>query len=252
MSHIYNSNSSIIPWNIASKKCQRELVIKKIGIILIALANLALLAALFTYLTMRVPISASPLLASPFVVGGLGALSYLKIPTLGLSHKNYKEYSNPAILLARAVTFVFFAPVVGLSKWLDWTAYGDPYVSKRIADDFKEKTFEEILPHYGPLASNLYRYGYLSKKNSNQLKMLHLEAKHHIETKKFLIEEKASETDLLSTNTALSQISQKWTSLKELIIPTLPSPHPSVPDFQKTSTKVKIWFRKFFGIYTLN
>lgn len=250
MQSIPSDYNSVIPWEKASPKAQRELVIKKLAVGIVALANLAGIAALFTYITLHVPISTSPLVVSPFVVGVLGALTYLEFPTFGITKSNYKHFTNPATILARAVTTVVFGPVVLMIKWLDWTRYGDPYVAKQIKKDFASNDFDNLMTHYGPKAKNLQRYGYISLSQRKEMERLYKEAKPHLETKQFLTEENAQE-DATSTQLELDKISQNWPTTKKQIETQLPSPLVTPPNFSKTSTKIKVWFRKTFGVYTL-
>ncbi len=252
MSGVEKTNSETLKtlWEQKAPKCQRDLIFKKIAITIIALANLAGIALLFTHVCMNYPIPTQALLVSPIIVGILGALSYLKIPTFGINTLNYTHYSNPVLMASRAVTYAVFGPVVLMVRWLDWTNYRDPFVAKQIRNDFETRDCEEVLATYGPRARNLGRYGLLSPELAKEFQSLYTKAKPVLETKKFLENEKAIEVFDAQSLTSIDE--QEWAPLKTKIFasesPCFDFPTLQVPDFSKRTTKVKLFIRKYFNL----
>src|SRR5690625_3966827 len=86
-------------WKQNASKSRRDLIIKKIAIILIATFNLAALGAALYVIISYCPIPTQTLLVSPFIVGVLSALAYLRFPTCGINAVNYTQYTNLTTLL---------------------------------------------------------------------------------------------------------------------------------------------------------
>ncbi len=76
-------------WELKSPKAQRDLVIKKIAIAIILIINLGGIAFGLYHLTLHYTIPTQALIVSPFIVGVLGAIAYLKIPSFGITKSNY-------------------------------------------------------------------------------------------------------------------------------------------------------------------
>lgn len=248
MKSITNINMTDI-WNQQSRVCQRDLVIKKIAIFIIAMANLAAIATLFTYATLYLPLHTLPVLLTPFLIGVLGAMNFFKIPVCGLTHKD----TNPLTFLSKALSVSFFFPLICFVRWLDLTNYGDPYKARAIIEDFKTKEFEEIMSSYGPKARNLGRYGLIQEDQAQAFKKLYLESKHTLAAMKFLTDEKVTQTarDFTKVKQDLGTHESSWARTKENIVQNFPNPEPRELDFSKASTRLRVWVRAHLGLSTL-
>lgn len=146
-------------WELNKSIARRDLIIKKIALVVIALINFAILGAVLYAIIAYCPLPAEALLVSPFIFGVLGALVYLKFPTLGVDQKNYSQFTNPTILLGKMLTYLFFGPYMFTLDYCDLTAYHDPYVANKISNDFRERSFEKLEEKYGDRFSNIIKYG---------------------------------------------------------------------------------------------
>jgi len=236
-------------WDTYSNHCNRDLIIKKIALCTIAAINVGGIAALLTYVCLHYSIPTTALVVSPIIVGVLGALSFLNVPTFGVSRINYTEFTNPAILFSRCVTVILLGPVVYTIRTLDWTQYGDPFVAHRIAEDFKNDDMETLLSKYGPSLSNLEKYGFFSPEHGQELKKIYQEVRPHIEEKSFFKEEQASEKSIEPIQHKINVQIEKWQQLKEGMVNELPNPELPQVDFTKRTTRAKVWMRRNLKIY---
>lgn len=256
-----NSNPSV-SYEKSVSKCTRDLVIKKMALSIIILLNVAALGAIFTYITLYCPIPERPLLISTFVVGVLGALVSLKVPTLGVTGGNYTQFTNPVSLLGRAATLILFGPVLLVIKKIDWTNYADPYVANQVSEELSRLSFKELSPLYGPRIENLKKYGFISQEKAQKLKDLHEHYQKHkkahdlflTHSKNFLKEitdDKAENLflqNLDKTKESLEDIESDWLQLKHQIIPSLPRPETNIPDYGSWKTRFYMLFRKYLVV----
>ncbi|MCC5833011.1 MAG: hypothetical protein JJU12_08235 [Chlamydiales bacterium] len=156
-------------WEIRAPKARRDFIIKKIAIAIIATLNFSVLAAALYLILTYCPISTQAMIASPFIVGVVAALTYLKFPTCGVSTLNYTQYSNPATILGKIVTYIFFGPYMYAVKRCDWTLYHDLETAHLIADYLKNKSFEVLADKYGKHFRNFAKYGMIPPENEKEL-----------------------------------------------------------------------------------
>jgi len=229
-------------WKHCAPKAQRDLVIKKIAVALIALINFgALGVALFCCIS-YLPVPTQALLASPFIVGVLASLTYLKFPTLGIDSWNYTSFLNPGNMIGRGLTYLFFGPLMFAIQRIDWTAYHDPVCANKISKDLENNSFEKIAHEYGKHFSNLFKYGFIDKKHASELKNLYCDYKPIQYELNFWKKEHLEDCE--EAKQALEQkevFESRWLKLKE----TIQFPYPKKPKYQfsSKSTKIKLKLR---------
>lgn len=244
---IEKSNLPANYWELNIPKNQRDLIIKKIAVGLIGALNLAMLGGAVYFIITYCPISTQALLISPFIVGVLGALAYLKFPTCGINSMNYTQYSNPAVILGKVITYVFFGPYMYASKKCDWTAYHDPIVANKIAHDLDTNSFESLAEEYGKHFDNFAKYGMIPPEYKDALLNLYQEYKpaknelQYYEKKNLLWHEEAVRLAELKEN-----IENRWKDLRESIRPHLYFPVIPKHNFRSRFTPIRLKIYDFF------
>ncbi len=212
-------------WDHLSPKSTRDLFFKKIVIVAIGTLNLAALAGTVYYTAAYCPIPTQALFVSPVIIGALGTLAYLKYPTGGISSKDYQHYSNPALLLGKAVTYAFFAPLMYVVDSWDWNNYHDIETVREIADDLENKRFEEIAETHGRHFSNFVKYGIIHSDYKVDLFALYTRYKVNQKDLKRLERFRATTTERAGAETEKGEIHTAWTNLKgrmTLVRPDIP------------------------------
>ena len=234
-------------WETQSPTCAIDLVLKKIAIVLIALINLTALGTALYYIISYCPIPSQAFVVSPFIVGVLGALAYIRFPTCGVSDKNYTNYTNPTTLIGKGLAYLFFAPLIFAVNHIDWTPYHDPICATRVSNDLKELPFDQITRKYGDNFNNLVRYGFIHEDNQAELHNLHEEYQPVKDAVDFWQQEKM-EQSVIYAHAKVSQanIENKWESFKQGTAHPFPSPALPQYDFTQSSTRVTLWMREHF------
>lgn len=250
MSSLKQTDSNSIPltkWETQAPVSAQDLILKKIAVALIALINLAALGTALYFIISYCPVPSTALLASPFIVGVLGALAYMNFPTCGVSSKNYTDYFNPLALLGKGMAYLFFGPLMYAVKHIDWTPYHDPICAHRISTDLQELSFDQVADKYGENFSNLIYYGFIHEDQSQELQALYEEYQPVKKAIDFWKQEKMEKSEpYIQAQAKLASIEGKWSVIKQNI--KFPFPTPQLPDydFTQTSTQVELWMRKHF------
>lgn len=250
-------------WEQKAPLAKREFIIRKIFINMLFLINLAGLSVALYFVISYCPIPAKAYVISPFVVGVIGAIAFLKLPTFGISRHNYHNITNPAVQLGKALALAFFTPCVLSNYFLDQTPYHDPHSANCILDELSNWTFSQISEKHGRHFNNLYRYGFIkeediSKKDLEALRqeLLPIEQEmHYLEKKYESVLKQHHKTDadqpewFKRYRTLKGQkkgVEAKWEDKKVRFIGHLP--HPTVPkdDFSNWRGRFKVTMREFF------
>lgn len=244
--------SDISNWELKSPKAQRDLIIKKIAIAIILMANLAGIATGIYFLTLHFTIPTQALIASPFIVGVLGAIAYLKIPTLGVTKDNYTQYSNPALVIGKILAYLFLGPVTLFAKNTDFYPYHDPYFAERVSQELSKEKFDFVAKKYGPHFDHLVDYGFIPENYRDDLLSIYREykpvrrgldfyEKEYGKAKKFPhIKWRGQPGELKD---AEDQILNRWNLLKGNFQKYLPHPEQPKKEF---SSLFKYKFAQFF------
>lgn len=247
----YNVRRGELPtnyWELNAPKSQRDLIIKKLAIAIIAALNLAVLAGALYFIITYCPMPTEALLVSPFIVGILGALAYLKFPTCGINSMNYSQYSNPATIAGKTLTYIFFGPYMFAAKKCDWTAYHDPCVANKIAKDLETKPFEYLAKEYGKHFANFSEYGMIPPQFKQDLVNLY---SNYRPIKKALKYYKSKGLEWLPRVETLTnrknKIEKDWEVLRERILPYLVFPEIPEQDFGNPVTGYRIKLEEFFN-----
>lgn len=235
---------------IHSPIAKRDLTIKKIVVALIALLNFAVLGFVLYAIISYCSVPTQALLISPFIVGVLGALAYLDFPTLGINTMNYTQYSNPAAILGKILTYVFFGPYIYAVKKCDWTAYHDPAVAQRVAHQIaseEEKAFEKLAQAHGEHFDNFVRYGIIQEEFRQRFTNLFQEYKplqkeyEYYKKRGLLWHERVTEINLQKT-----QIERRWAEIRQEVADTLYYPPLEQYDFTSRWTTIRLAIHDFF------
>ncbi|NGX61585.1 MAG: hypothetical protein K940chlam9_01072 [Chlamydiae bacterium] len=256
-------------WEQQAPKAKRLLLIKRIAITTLAILNLAGIAALLYHLALFLPIPEEALLVSPFIVGVVAALVYLKFPTFGANTMNYAQYTNPATWIGKGFAYLFFGPFLVALDRVDRTAYHDPEKANKISMNLetkplfttvtKEDEVKGVGEKYGRHIENLTRFGFIPKDKQEEFlalykefKPLQEELKHYQHKYKSHLEEgelprgdeKWKET-FREIEAQREELEEKWITFRDKLKDSLP--HPVTPrlDFSKKKTKVKLFIEKY-------
>ena len=230
-------------WELSAPKSKIDLLIKKIAISIIALANFAMIGAVLYYIIMYCPIPTQALLVSPFIAGTLAALAYLKFPTLGVRSENYSSYLNPTYLVGKIVTYILFGPLTYAIETTDLTAYHDPIEANKISRDLEELSFDQIADQY--VFDNLIKYGFIQESKKGDV--LDLRQKYAAQKKALAFWKQADKEgrEVLDIQNQVKAIDDEWQDLKNTFEP---FPHPKNPsyDFSSPLTPIRIKARHYF------
>lgn len=230
-------------WEMQLQRAKIDLTIKKIAIVVIALLNFAGLCAAAYYFMTYCPYKLKALIVSPIVIGVLGALSTLKVPTFGVKQSNITSYANPLHMIGKGLGYLFFGPFSFSVKHLDWTPYHDPTRANTISHDLSTKTFAELARDYGSRFGNLIKYGFINPKKSDALKTLYKTYKNLKREKDFWTCEKQPER-VAQTQKKIEQLEKKWAKIKKnWDHPTLAQP---TYDFTSWKGRLQLMTRRFF------
>jgi hypothetical protein len=247
----YNIRRGELPtnyWELNAPKSQRDLMIKKLAIAIIAALNLAVLAGALYFIITYCPMPTEALLVSPFIVGILGALAYLKFPTCGINSLNYSQYSNPATIAGKTLTYIFFGPYMYAAKKCDWTVYHDPRVANKIAKDLETKSFEYLAKEYGKHFANFAEYGMIHPEFKQELLNLYHNYKPIKKALKYYESKGLEWHSRVETLTVRKNgIESRWEVLREKIMLRLVFPEIPEPDFSSPVTGYSIKLEEFFN-----
>lgn len=243
----YNSINTI--YESKRLRAKIDLVIKGIAIALIIAVNIAALATIYWAIVSYCPIKAEALITSSFLVGIVGALVSLKVPTLGITNHNLNQFLNPIVLLGRGMGYLFFGPTILGIKAMDWTHYYDRKVANQISGELKSMSFEQVAEKYGPNISNLHKYGFLPKEQLDPFKKLyeqHVTCKMERNYLKPFVSKinpsNDKENPLVAKHLAVEslsvQLQKDWDASKTDILANLPFPKLSIPDFTKPHVRL--------------
>ncbi len=240
-------------WQRCSHACIKDLIIKKFVISIIALLNLAALGTSFYYIIAYTSIPTQVVLVSPFIIGVLGALTYLKFPTCGISSGNYRWYVDPLALIGRALAYLFFGPLMYVSNnRIDLTPYHDPFKADDISNDLRKLPFDQLAETYGKHFSNLYIYGFVNRKTNLELKSLYKRYKPLKRSITFYQEGTPSthmgclrEKALAREKAKVNKLVQEWQQFKKTNHIHFPHPKVHALDFSKFSTRVELKARSY-------
>jgi len=242
-----NNNLVNDNWSEKAKICGRDLVIKKIAITTIGLINLACLGTALYCLVAFTLVPAEAVIISPFIVGVLGVLAYLKFPSFGIASESYANLLDPFQAIAQTLTFISFGPLMLTIKVIDLTPYNDPFKADTISTTLEKENFETVYQTHGKHFKNLTKYGFVPPGNYKDflnLKKEYITLKRALDFYKAeLAEEDATR---IRKEVEYGQFEQRWMELRARI----QFPHPEKPelDFSKLSTRVKLKLREFFII----
>jgi len=227
---VRNNDLSTNYWELNAPDSRRDLIIKKVVVGLIALINFAALGAALYFIIAYCPISTQALLISPFIVGVLGALVYLKFPTLGINSMNYSQYSNPAIMLGKGITYLFFGPYMYATKKCDWTPYHDPHVANKIANAINTNSFEDLAKEYGKHFDNFAKYGMIPPEHKEELLAIHAAYKPIRKALKYYEKKDLKWHErVVNLNSEKAGIERRWENLRREIRPHLH--FPPIPEY---------------------
>jgi len=228
-------------WELKTFNAQRDLIIKKVVIALIALLNFVALGTVLYFIISYCPVPTQAILVSPFIVGVLAALAYLKFPTFGVSSVNYSNYLNPTSLIGRGLAYLFFGPLMYAISKLDWTPYHDPIRANKISKNLEELPFYKLAEEYGLHFDNLIKYGFIPEKNEEELIALYEE---YLPIKKeidFWKEEGLEEcAESKEAQEKKERLEEKWLDLKNKFDFSFPHPPKPILDFSKRTTDIKL------------
>jgi hypothetical protein len=230
----------LTPWEVNRSVAIRDFIVKRVGVIALAIINFAALGVSLYYISAYIPLPAQALLISPFIVGALAGLSSLKFPTLGVTERNYSNFINPLSLAGRALSYLFFGPLVYAINRIDWDCYFDEDRACEISNHLEKLPFEQIAKRYGPHFDNLVKYGFIHRDYYPSLKSLYKEYQPVKEALEFY--RKGTENHLKAQQ-KLEEIELEWQNWKENYRYVFPYPTTPNYDFSKLSTKVYLKFR---------
>lgn len=150
-------------WQELSKTCSRDLALKKIGLALVIIINIGIIGAGLWGIIQYADLPADAFIASPYIAGALWGLVDLGLPTLGLDSMTIRQYSNPAMVISKGISYLFFGPTKLVINACDWRDYSNPALAKAIVLDLKNESFREIHEKYGDSFGSLAKYGIISK-----------------------------------------------------------------------------------------
>ena len=233
-------------WQEASSASCRNLILKKVAVSIIALANCAGLGVALYYIVSYCPIPTQAILVSPFIVGALGALKNMKIPTLGFTASNYKSDLNPTTIVGKVVAYIFFGPLMLAVNNIDWIPYHDSIRARAISDDLEKKEFAEISKEYGNHLSNLFAYKFIPKNNNTlEIYAMHEECKAEEMAVEFWTKERNPD-NVTKAQENIQKINEKWNRLRDWQIKNeLPKPEVPKYDFSKWTHRFKKAWRDF-------
>lgn len=223
-------------WAKKAPACLRDLILKKIALIITALLNFAALGTILYYTVTYCPVPAQAVLVSPYIVGVLGALTYVKFPTFGISYITYTNYSNPLSLMGRAITYLFFGPYMYLVERLDVTPYYDPFVADEVSNNLEKWPFDQIANTFGRHFSNLTHYDFIEEVHTDTLQELY-EAYKPLRDARLFYREGTAER--IKTEAEIGELGDKWNDLKQ----NFRLPHPEKPPLNFSETSTKIWVK---------
>lgn len=229
---------------------KRDLLIKKIVVTLIALLNFAALGFALYAIIAYCNILTQALLISPFIVGVLGALKHLDFPTLGITSSNYTQYTNPATILGKILTYIFFGPYFYAAKKCDWTAYHDSDVAQKLAHQISrrdDKAFERLAKLHGEHFDNFARYGIIPETFRDHFinlfkwyRPLQKEYEHY-EKRGLAWHERAEQIKIEKQH-----IEAQWIDIRNQVAPSLYYPPLDDYDFTSRLTLIRVAIADFF------
>ncbi len=229
-------------WEKLASNSSRDLILKKIAVVFVAIINLAMLggAAYLVVSYCPLPTPQTILIFSPFILGVLGALSYLKIPACKELSETYRTTSHPTTCIGKGLAYIFFGPLVYVIKQLDWTSYHDPIKANAISSDLKKLPFEQIADKYGKHFDNLVGYGFIDEDQKENLEELYeiyctVKATRDFWKREGLEESKPAQ----KAGAKLAALRATWKSLKTIFKAPFPTPPLPELDFSKTKTRIK-------------
>ncbi|MFC2049531.1 hypothetical protein ACFLR2_02515 [Chlamydiota bacterium] len=232
-------------WEAQAPRSATDLAVKKIAVALIALVNIAALGIALYYIVSYCPIPSKALLASPFVVGVLGALAYLNFPTCGISSMNYTNYVNPATLVGKGLAYLFFGPLMYSVNHIDWTPYHDRIRANRISLDLETLPFDEVADKYGKNFGNLVKYGFINETHEQELKELYEAYKPVKEATAFWKQEGMETCEQAKmVQDKRTKLQTRWDTFKKGTKYNFPKPDMPEYDFEKPSTRWALFVRK--------
>jgi len=258
-----NETNSVHAYESVKKQAHSDLNLKRFGFALLIIANMAALGAIFYALVTYCPIPTSLLVTSTFVIGVIGALSSLNIPTFGINTFNFSQYVNPVTVVGRGIAYLLFGPTLLIKKNVDWTDYSDPLQVSQISHTLASKSFAEVAKEHGEQLTNIKKYKIVEESDGTALIHLYktyypLKLEQEFFEKRLGKEEMAaiqgggsSSNDLVEkvrlNHQKIQQIEEEWSVLQKEIKSKLPQPkvEERVPDFTKRSTRVFESFKAF-------
>lgn len=258
-------------WELTAPLAKRDLIIRKIFTTILFSINIAGLGAALYFVIAYCPISAKAYVISPFIVGVLGAVAYLKLPTFGISKFNYHNITNPAVQLGKGLALAFFTPCVLASYLLDQTPYHDPHSANCISTELSEWTFSQISEKHGRHFNNLYRYGFIREEDvkKEDLKNLREELlpieremsfyekkyasvlKGHVKSHKR--DHSSRQPEWFNQYLALKEqkegkegVEDRWKGIRARLIDHLPHPEIPADDFSTRWGRFRVTAREFF------
>lgn len=237
--HSINERNNV-RWLNASDTCERDVMIKKMAVAILFLMNISALGYTFYYISCCYSIASEALVVTPFITGILAALMLLKLPTCGVTGDNYKNLTNPVLILGHIIATCLFFPVVLLKNYLDFNNYSDPYVVHKVRRDLLEQPFSFVLENYSGKIANLGKYGLLQEELVEEFTNLCITYSQTVENYRLLLNEypEIEETELLPSDLKndLEQAEEEWQKFKlKLALPDPSLPSPTFSWWQRTS-----------------
>lgn len=259
-------DTKLTPWEIKAPIAKRDFIIRKIFINFLFAMNAAGLGVALYFVISYCPIPAKAFLISPFVVGVIGAVAYLKLPTFGISKHNYFNITNPAVHIGKALALAFFGPCVLANYFLDKTPYHDPETATCISEELRKLSFSEISEKHGRHFKNLYHYGFIQEAVMPQQSLQDLRQRllpiertiqRYEKTYKSVLDQRLGESEseeetpewferYLQCLDEKKAIEKEWLKEKSSMISHLPYPKLPAYDLSKWSDRIKVWARDFF------
>jgi hypothetical protein len=167
-------------WQSKSRRCQTDLIIKKIAVVVIATLNMAALGCVLYYVIAHCPFPHESVLDyhfSGFLSGALGGLAVMQFPTFGLQSARL----TPSTLSGKIAAYILFGPLMYTLNRADWTRYHEPFRAMEISDDLATRPFSEIATLYGKQCDHLVKYGFIDAQYKQELKGLYTDYRNRCE-----------------------------------------------------------------------
>lgn len=221
-------------WNIKSAQAKRDLVIKTVALTLLALINLAVLGIALYLVVLYTPLPTNAVFASPFIVGALAALSYLKFPTCGITSMNYSSFLNPTYLVGKTIAYLFFGPLMYAIDRADWTPYHSPIQANKISGILQNDSFEVIAETFAPHYYNLVKYGFIPKKYGEDFLQLCQTYTINKRALNYWKEADSRSSEYRQAVQTVEDLNENWNKLKSQIsVDSFPHPENPKIDFSK-------------------